>query len=157
MSEMDVKIKLLPAIKVASTLGFGSGPELEAWEKMFRFLKGQGLWEQMDGLEFYGFNNPDPMPGSPNYGYEQWVVIPETIEEASGEVEIKTFPGGLYAVTRCIGIMNIYPTWQKLVAWREDSAYQHAGHQWLEKWVNPSKDGIDESQAVMDLYLPITL
>jgi len=116
MSEMDVKIIMLPAIKVASTHGFGSGPELKAWEKTFQFLKGRGLWGQMDSLEFYGFNNPDPMPGSPNYGYEQWVVIPETIEEASGEVEIKTFPGGLYAVTHCTGIMSIYPTWQKLVA-----------------------------------------
>ena len=154
MSKLEVQIMLLPAMKVACALGFGSGPELDAWEKMFQFLKDCGLWAQMESLEFYGFNNPDPMPGSPNYGYEQWVVVPEAIE-ATGDIEIKPFPGGLYAVTRCTGIMNIYSTWQKLVAWREDSAYQHGGHQWLEKWVNPAKDGIEESQAEMGLYLPI--
>ena len=79
MSEMDVKIKPLPAIKVASILGFGSGPELEAWEKMFQFLKGRGFWEQMEGLEFYGFNNPDPMPGSPNYGTNNGWLSPKPL------------------------------------------------------------------------------
>jgi DNA gyrase inhibitor GyrI len=154
MSELDVKIINLPELHVASALGFGSGPETQAWEKMFKFLQDRGLWEKMENMDFYGFNNPDPMPGSSNYGYEQWVVVDESIEPTD-DVEIKTFPGGLFAVTRCTGIMNIYPTWQALAAWREDSPYQHAGHQWLEKWVNPSQEGVSEEGAMMDLYLPI--
>ena len=154
MAELDVRIVELPALKVASTLGFGSGPELEAWQKMDDFLKQRGLFDRKDTLEFYGFNNPDPSPGSPNYGYEEWVVVPEDLESVEG-IEFKTFPGGLYAVTRCTGIMNIHATWKKLVAWREDSPYQHACHQWLEKWVNPTKEPISEDQAIMDLYLPI--
>jgi DNA gyrase inhibitor GyrI len=154
MSTLDVKIVALPAFTAVSALGFGAGPELEAWDKIFQFLKAGGMWERMETLEYFGFNNPDPMPGSSNYGYEQWVVVPDEIKP-TGEVEIKAFPGGLYAVTRCTGLMDIFPTWQKLAAWREDSPYQHGSHQWLEKWVNPSKQGIDENLAVMDLYLPV--
>ena len=154
MSKLDVRIITLPALKVASTLGFGSGPELIAWDKMFKFLQTRGLWEQMESLEYYGFNNPDPMPGSDNYGYEQWVVVPDNTIPTD-DVEVKDFPGGLYAVTRCTGLMNIFPTWQKLVAWQEESSYQHGGHQWLEKWVNPTREGVDENLAIMELYLPI--
>lgn len=154
MSELDVRIVELPPLRVASALGFGPGPEELAWEKIFDFLKEKGLWGRMESFEYYGFNNPDPSPGSPNYGYEQWVVVPEDTE-GTEDVTIKTFPGGKYAVTRCKGIPTIHPTWQKLVAWREDSPYRYGGHQWLEKTVNPSMQGIGFDEIVMDLYMPI--
>lgn len=155
MSELEVRIVDLPPLRVASALGFGKEPEAIAGEKIFSFLKEKGLWEGMERLDFYGFNNPDPSPGSPNYGYEQWVVVPEGVE-GTEDVTVKTFPGGKYAVTRCKGIPNIYQTWQKFVAWREDSPYLYGGHQWLEKWVNPSKESLSPEALVMDLYMPIT-
>ena len=154
MSDIDVKIITLAPMQVASALGFGEGPEVLAWEKIFNFLRQKGLWEDMESLNYYGFNNPDPTPASPNYGYEQWVVIPEAIS-GTEEVEIKQFPGGTYAVALCEGIPNIFQRWKELFAWREDSPYQAGSHQWLEKWENPTKEGLSEEDMVMALYLPI--
>ena len=154
MPEIDVKIMELPPLRVASALGFGQGPEAIAWEKIFSFLKEKGLWDGMTELEYYGFNNPDPSPGSPNYGYEQWVVVPGSVE-GTDDVTIKHFEGGLYAVTRCHGIPHIFETWKQLFAWREDSPYMAGSHQWLEKWVNPAQTGLDETKMIMDLYIPI--
>ena len=154
MLEIDVRMVKLPPLYVASALGFGKEPESIAWDKIFAFLKERELWAKMSGLEFYGFNNPDPSPGSPNYGYEQWVVVPGSIE-GTDEVATKDFDGGLYAVTRCKGIPHIFETWKKLFAWREDSPYMAGSHQWLEKWVNPSNEEMDWEKMIMDLYLPI--
>ncbi len=154
MSELEVRIVELPPMRVASGLGFGNEPEMLAWDKIFNFLKEKGMWEEMQNLEYYGFNNPDPSPGSPNYGYEQWVVVPEGVE-GTEDVTVKQVPGGKYAVTRCEGIPNIHQTWQALVAWREDSQYLYGGHQWLEKWVNPTPKGLAPDELVMDLFMPI--
>ena len=52
MSELDVRIITLPALKVVSALGFGSGPELVAWDKLFKFLQTRGLWKEMESLEY---------------------------------------------------------------------------------------------------------
>ena len=154
MNKLDVKLVELSPMRVASALGFGEGPEGMAWEKIFDFLHKKGLWDEMETLAYYGFNNPDPTPASPNYGYEQWVVVPEDIS-GTEEVAIKKFPGGLYAVTRCEGIPNIFQSWKALFAWREDSPYQAGGHQWLEKWINPTKDEISEEDMVLELYIPV--
>lgn len=154
MDALDVRIVKLEPLRVASALGFGESPEMLAWEKIFRFLREKGLWEQMERLAYYGFNNPDPTPASPNYGYEQWVVVPEEIS-GTEEVEIKHFQGGLYAVTGCEGIPNIFQRWKALFAWREDSPYQAGTHQWLEKWINPSTGGLSGEDMVMELYIPI--
>ena len=154
MTQIDVRIVTLEPKHIASALGFGEGPEGMAWEKILNFLHEKDLWPQMEDLEYFGFNNPDPTPASPNYGYEQWVVVPEGIS-GSDSVEIKQFAGGLYAVTRCEGIPNIFEQWKKLFAWREDSPYLSGTHQWLEQWVNPTQDGLSEEKMVMDLYIPI--
>ncbi len=154
MPEFSVDIVELPPCRVASALGFGSSPEPVAWEKIFAFIKEKGLWDQMSSLDYYGFNYPEPSPGSPNYGYEQWVTVTEGIE-GNAEVTVKSFSGGLYAVTRCWGIPTIYDTWQKLIAWREDSRYIYGGHQWLEKWVNKTPNPLEEADMIMDLYMPV--
>lgn len=154
MSENAVRIVELPSMRVASALGFSASPEGEAWEKIFGFLQANGLWEEMEKLSYYGFNNPDPTPGSPNYGYEQWVRVPESVE-GSRDVSIKLFEGGLYGVSRCEGIPNIFSAWKALFAWREDSPYLPGTHQWLEQWLNPTKGEQHEKDMIMDLYIPI--
>jgi DNA gyrase inhibitor GyrI len=155
MPELNVRIVELPPFRVASALGFGKEPEDKAWMKILTFLQEKGLRDGMAEMRFYGFNNPDPSPGSPNYGYEQCVVVPEDVE-GTEDVQIKTFPGGKYAVTRCTGIPNIHATWLALRAWREDSPYLYGSHQWLEQWVNPTTEGMDVETVVMDLFMPIT-
>jgi len=154
MSENSVRIIELPPMRVASALGFGEAPEGAAWEKLFGFLHKKDLWDEMESLSYYGFNNPDPTPASPNYGYEQWVTVPEKVD-GDQEITIKMFGGGLYAVSRCVGIPNIFSAWRSLFAWREDSPYLPGTHQWLEKWVNPVKGEQSEKEMIMDLYIPI--
>jgi len=148
MGELEVRIVRLEPLHVASALGYGESPEELAWKKILAWAKSEGLLEDLTAVRFFGFNNPDPSPASPNYGYEQWITVGPEVE-AQGEIEIKDFSGGLYAVTRCQGIPSISATWKKLVAWLEDSPYERAHHQWLEECLPPLEDN------VFDLYAPI--
>ncbi|HEX2907009.1 MAG TPA: GyrI-like domain-containing protein [Phototrophicaceae bacterium] len=150
---LDVKIVRLEPLRVATTLGFGEGPEGLAWDKLMQWAEPRGLMTTTPPPRLFGFNNPDPMPGNPVYGYEVWMTVgPEIISD--DVVQVKDFSGGLYAVTRCTGTENIFPTWQKLVAWVENSPHQSARHQWLEEHLKVGSE-IPESEFVLDLYLPI--
>ena len=151
MAEIEVRIVALEPMRVASAYGFGEQPEMIAWEKIFDWAKRQGI-KDLSSHRFFGFNNPSPSPGSPNYGYEQWITIgPEA--EGDDDIEIKDFPGGLYAVTRSEGLQNISENWMKLAVWREESKYQQAHHQWLEECFTPLAERLED--YVFDLYAPI--
>ena len=159
MDELDVRIIKLDSMRVVSALGFGASPEMEAWEKLLSWASSKGLLSEISAQRFFGFNNPNPSPGSPNYGYEQWMTIrPET--DAEGQVEIKAFPGGRFAVVRCQGPSNLEHTWKKLVAWVEDSTYKMANNYCLEELLNPELmlspgEQLDFEQLIFDLYLPV--
>jgi DNA gyrase inhibitor GyrI len=154
MDELEVRIVKLEPMRVASVWGFGKEPETEAWAKLEAWAKPKGLFDPA-GNDIYGFNNPDPSPGSPNYGYELWVKVGPDIAPED-DVRLKDFGGGLYAVARCEIPSGNYEvigtTWKKLVTWREASTYKSACHQWLEKSVPNDKPGIE---FILDLYLPI--
>jgi DNA gyrase inhibitor GyrI len=153
MSELDVRIVKLEPCRVAAALGYGDSPEGEAWDKILAYAAANDLPAEPDaGARFYGFNNPDPSPGTPNYGYEQWLVVDESAQ-ATADVEVKPFDGGLYAVTRCPSLTTIGETWQQLVAWFEDSPYHKGTHQWLEQCL--SAPSLPPEKLVLDLYLPI--
>jgi len=149
MSDLEVRIVHLEPLHVASVLGFGPNPEEIAWEKLLTWMKAQGL--KGDAGRYFGFNNPSPAPGSPNYGYEQWFTVGPGVQP-EGDITIKDFGGGLYAVTRC-KLPQITATWNRLSAWREDSPYKAAHHQWLEESLSPAGTPFDD--VVMDIYLPI--
>ncbi len=112
-------------------------------------MKATGL--KREEHRFFGFNNPDPSPGSPNYGYEQWLTVGPDIQP-EGDVKIKNFGGGLYAVTRC-KLPQITETWRRLAAWREDSRYKYGHSQWLEESLSPAGTPLEDH--VLDIYLPI--
>lgn len=152
MSDLDVKIVELEPMRVAYALGFGTSPEHEAWDKILAFGKSKGLLGDPEAVRFFGFNNPDPSPGSPNYGYEQWMVVGEDIE-LEGDVKIKEFSGGLYAVTQFKGLDNIGEVWKQLVTWQEDSQYKAGHHQCLEELLTPADASPEE--CVFNLWLPI--
>lgn len=154
MNPLEVSIVRLEPMLCASAYGFGSSPEGIAFEKMLAFLKSKGLVEGYgsDERPSYGFNNPDPSVGSPNYGYEIWVPMPPEAEP-EGDIRLHHFTGGLYAVTRFTGIEHIGQKWQELVAWRDQSGYQCGHHQWLERLYNPLEK--DFNLYTFDLYLPI--
>ena len=152
MSELEVRIVQLGPLHVASALGFGEGPEGQAAEKILAFARRLGCLEQQSKPRFFGFNHPSPSAGSPNYGYEMWMEVEPEVQ-GEGEVTIKDFPGGLYAVTRCLGVEPIPGAWKALSLWLEKSPYQFSNHQWLEQhvaWVD-----LPLEQYVLDLYAPI--
>ena len=155
MNNIEVRIVKLPPMRVACVNGFGEGPEEVAFSKMQAWAAAHNLLGKPYRL--FGYNNPDPSPGSPNYGYDVWITVDEPVQEDS-EARIIEFPGGLYAVTR-VQVQNpwedIPGAWQKLVKWMENSKYHHGRHQWLEEHIGPISNVVNELPFTLDLYLPI--
>jgi AraC family transcriptional regulator len=143
---------------VASAHGFGESPEPIAWKKLLTWAEKNGLLDDLDAVRFFGFNNPDPTPGSPKYGYEQWISVGPSAT-AEGDVKIKEFAGGLYAVTRCRNITQIMAVWEGLCTWLKESSYKMGKHQWLEESLTkPRSSKLEEiplEDFEMDLYCPI--
>lgn len=155
MSNIDVRIVKLPSMRVACLNGFGEGPEEMAFEKMKAWATTHNLLDKPYRL--FGYNNPDPSPGSPNYGYDVWITVDEAAQ-ADGEARIMEFPGGLYAVTRLKVEKpweDIPLAWQKLVKWMETSKYQQGRHQWLEEHIGPLDKMGSAQPFTLDLHLPI--
>jgi DNA gyrase inhibitor GyrI len=154
MSELQVRIVKLEPMRVASAHAYSASPEGDAWNKLVAWAGPKGLLEDRASHRIFGFDNPGPSPGSPNYGYEFWIVVDPDVEP-EGDVRIVDFGGGLYAVARCEGISNIGQVWQGLAGWREDSKYRGGSHQWLEEHIGPAEVSQDPDTMVLDLYLPI--
>ena len=155
MSSLNVRIVKMPPMRVACVNGFGEGPEGIAFDKMKAWATAHRLLRKPYRL--FGYNNPDPSPGSPNYGYDVWMTVDESAT-ADGEARIIEFAGGLYAVTR-IEVNNpwkdIPNAWQELVKWMENSKYHHGRHQWLEEHISPLDEVTDSQPFTLDLHLPI--
>ena len=154
MPTNEVRIVDLEPMRVASFHAFSSSPEGDAWRKLEAWAGSKGYIEGPARRRIFGFNNPNPAPGSPNYGYEFWVVLPPGEKPEDG-IAVKDFAGGKYAVGRCDecgpdgqGIPN---AWKKLMTWLERSKHRHARHQWLEEHISGSCD----ADMVLDLYMPI--
>jgi DNA gyrase inhibitor GyrI len=152
MNTLDVRIVTLDPMRVASVLGFGPSPEMVAWQKLAAWAGPRGLLAEPDRPRIFGFNNPSPSPASPNYGYEFWIAVDPDIQ-ADGEVSIKQFDGGLYAVARCQGVDIITETWKQLVAWLAASPYRQAHHQWLEEHLTATD--VAPGELILDLHAPI--
>ncbi len=152
MSEIDVKIVELQPMRMISAYGFGEQPEPIAWEKMLAFALDNGLRKEKELPQTFGFNNPNPSKGSPNYGYELWIPADDDVMP-DGDLRVVNFEGGLYGVTHFKDLNKIGQVWQQLVKWREGSKYRQAHHQWLEEQTFASDD---ISEMEFNLYLPIT-
>ncbi len=152
MDEIKVDIFTLAPMRVIVATGFGGSPELIAQEKLLTWAKSRGLLDSAPPPRFFGFNNPDPHPGSPNYGYEFWMTAPVSVQP-EGDLGIKIFAGGLYAVADCKNVWKIPETWQAFMHWQEGSRFTMANHQWLEEHVKFIDLPVEEYE--MRLYLPI--
>ena len=150
MNDSQVRIVDLEPMRCAGASGFGPEPEGLAWEALLKWAEPIGLLSRPH--RFFGYNHPDPSPGSPNYGYDQWITIEASVP-VEEPIKIKDFSGGRYAVARCEGVQNIHAAWQQLVVWREASRYRMGQHQWLEELITPPDGPWDKAQ--FDLYLPI--
>jgi DNA gyrase inhibitor GyrI len=153
MSDLNISIVKLEPMRVASFHAMGTEPEHAAFAKMREWVKARGL--QKTDYRIFGFNNPDPSPGSPNYGYEFWFTIGQDVEP-EGDMEIKQISSGQYGVLRCEvkgDFAKIGRCWKQLVNWREESPYQQGAHQCLEEHIG----GVDvtDDELVLDLYIPL--
>jgi DNA gyrase inhibitor GyrI len=157
MEKLEVRIVTLPAMRVVCFNGFGPSPEDQAFDKLIAWAKEKNIWDKPHRL--FGYNNPDPSPGSPNYGYDAWMTVDESVQ-TDGEARIIDFPGGLYAVTTVHAGPKgegIFETWQELAAWVEHSQYrpEYCRRVCLEESL-PVKARI-EGGFTLDLYEPITV
>ena len=154
MSEIEVRIVKLEQMRMLSSYGFGPNPESIAWDKLIAFCLEKGLFKKDNYRPTYGFNNPNPSVGSPNYGYEIWIIPDGGLPTDSDAKEVE-FEGGLYAVAHCPSLEVIGQIWQKLVAWRDTSEYTRGSHQWLEELIQPWETGKTEADFAFYLSLPI--
>jgi DNA gyrase inhibitor GyrI len=152
MNNNKVQICKLGAMRVASSHGFGASPEEQAHKKLLKYVQGRKLQVGPGGLRWFGFNNPDPTPASPNYGYEYWVEVGADVS-GEGEIEIKEVPGGTYAVLHCESLAVIGERWQQLVQWVEASPYQIAPGHCLEEHLAAIDAPLEDYR--FDLYLPV--
>ena len=157
MENQEVRIVTLDPMRVASFYAFSSSPENDAWNKLVTWAKPNACWQTTPVCRVFGFNNPNPSEGSPNYGYEYWITIKPDMQPGK-EVKVREFSGGLYAVLHCdvkAGAFDIIGiTWNRLVKWLEASHYKHGSQQWLEEHL--TRFDTNEHGFVMDLYLPIS-
>lgn len=149
MTTETVQIVTLEPMRVASAWAFGPNPEEMAWQKLAAWAEPHGLLSA--GHRIFGFNNPNPSAGSPNYGYEYWLTVDAAVVP-EGDIRVIDVPGGRYAVleadvTGDYGA-KIPAAWQRLDSWVAASTHRHGAHQWLEEH---TLDGVPFA-----FYYPIT-
>jgi DNA-binding HxlR family transcriptional regulator/DNA gyrase inhibitor GyrI len=158
----DIRVVELPPMRVAYVRVISKSPENDAWSKMAAWAEPLGLLADLENHPVYGFNNPNPSPDSKEYGYEFWIRIGPDIEP-EGEIRVKEFKGGLFAVAtsrlkeemdaenfKKKGFLN---SWRRLQLWLAQSKdYKLAKNPGLERSRNPTAP-LDE--IVLDLHMPI--
>jgi DNA gyrase inhibitor GyrI len=156
MSDLDVHIVTLDPMRVASVRVVSESPEVDAWAKLRSWAETKGFLQDDENHPIFGFNNPNPQPDNKEYGYEFWIKVGTDVE-SEGDVEVKDYPGGLFAVTTCKltgdpSGRNILETWKALLEWVKTSNYKWRKVHELEKVHDPMAS---ESDIILDLYLPI--
>jgi DNA gyrase inhibitor GyrI len=150
-SGLQPTIVRLEPMRVAACRATGREPELEAFRLISTWAREAGL-SGTAGARYFGFDNPGPSPERDEYGYEVWMTIGSEAVE-SDTVEVKEFPGGLYAVMRT-SLPRIVRSWKELMAWRQTSGYREAAYQCLEEHHALPLD-TPPKEVEIDLYLPI--
>jgi AraC family transcriptional regulator len=154
VNSLDPRIKVLKTlepVRVASCRAFSESPEIDAWRTIMSWADDNGRIGESSGFRLFGFDNPGPQGSGGPYGYECCMTLHRPAE-SSGNVRIKTLPGGLYAVTPTT-VGEIGAAWDHFVKWQAVSKYHQATHQCLEEHLN-ALDEPGENTSI-DLYLPI--
>jgi DNA gyrase inhibitor GyrI len=155
LDDHKIQIITLTQMRMASTYGFGHNPEEIAWKKLVDWAKPKNFLNDIESYPIFGFNNPNPSPGSAKYGYEFWIKVPVDAEPQD-DIRIIEFMGGTYAVLRCDAQgdpgKNIPTAWHELIEWCKQNKKKFGHHQALEKLVsNPE----NTDALVLDLYCPV--
>ena len=153
----EIKLVTLKDMRVISFHGFGSSPESIAWNNLREWIKKNAFEGLVESQRFFGFNNPNPSPGSENYGYEQWMTLPESYEPKEGDT-IKTLSGGLFAIGGFRGANPeaFGPAWQAVNDWRVDSEYVYdESRQWLEELLTKDSVMVEKPSVDFDCLMPV--
>lgn len=152
-----VRIEQLPPMRVASVCAYGTEPEFEALTRLLAWARPKGFLTDPARHRIFGFNNPDPNPGSPNHGYEFWMQVGLEIQSEEG-IEVKEFLGGRYAVRHCEVKRKPWETipqaWEEHMRWLQSSPYRIGSHQWLEEYFLGPTGAPDDFD--LDLFLPLS-
>jgi len=158
LAEMYPEIKVLKALgpmRVAFYRHISTTPELDAFAIMREWAVKSGLDKVQAKTRYFGFNNPNPAPGTEEYGYEVWVTINEDFVVKDERIGTKTLPGGKYAVMT-VNASNgsaIENAWHRLNAWLKTSPYMLGSHQWLEEHLDFGNNKGHDMK--LDLYMPL--
>ncbi len=154
MTDLVVKMIDLNSMHVVVATGHGTEPEMEAWGEILDFARHRELdpWDQTH--RFFGFNNPGPEPTSTDYGYEQWMTVPDDVE-AIPPLHIRDVDGGRYAMVRIHGLDTIGRSWQHLATWCEEHGLSIDTNRevCLEELLTPIEYSPDQWE--MNLYLAV--
>lgn len=161
-SKMDIRIVYLPPATVASYRYVGENPEDTAGPMIYSFIKEKDLPRVKPDFRLYGFNNPSPLEGQREYGYEFWVTIPDDMEVREPYVK-KHFKGGLYAA-HCIK-MGDFQEWRTFIElmqkheeyeieWREPEGMGGCMEEELNIYTN-ILEGVKVGADQLDLLTPI--
>ncbi len=150
----DPKIKVirdLPAMRVASFAGIGRSPEMDALGKMHDWAGKSGILDCP--YRIFGFNNPPPSEGKPEYGYEVWITLPEGFEcEDARMIEM---PPRTYAVMHAV-LSEIEISWRHFSKWLSLGRYEYSGGNCLEEHLAEIGDH-GKREPEFDLYMPVRL
>ncbi|MHA2060594.1 MAG: GyrI-like domain-containing protein, partial [Candidatus Ranarchaeia archaeon] len=157
----QVRVITLPPMRVASVRVISKTPENDAWVKMRTWAEPKSFLTNLKEHPVFGFNNPNPSPNSPEYGYEFFMKVGPKVK-AEGDIKIKEFTGGLFAVLRCnlgeeiksefFKKNNFLESWKKLTDWVKTSEYEPTKSQCLEKALDPD---VTADKQILELYHPI--
>ena len=114
----NVRIVTLPAMTIATYRAESATPEDDCSKIFNKFVLENNLHKR-SGYRNFGFNNPSPSAGSPAYGYEMWVTIPEDFDVPQ-PLKKKQFGGGLYA-SISTNMNEIGERWYLLYEWCKHS------------------------------------
>ena len=155
MAPVTGEVRRLAAMFVVATRVTSARPEVDAWNKLAAWAEDTDLLKNRIAHPVFGFNNPQPEPDQPMYGYEVWMKVDADTAPGPG-LELKHFSGGRYAVTTCrlYGDPNgtVPGIWQQLVEWAEEHGYRWRHTHELEHILNPDAP---EQDTELELYFPI--
>ncbi len=157
MNEIIIRIVKLAPMRVAYYRAISKTPEEDAIKTIRDWGEPKGFYSNPAKHYHFGYNNPPPNPDDPQgeYGYECLISV-DTNVEPEGVIKIKEIPGGLYAVARCQGVENIFPTWMYLFnEWIGTSQFERDedNEPGLEELITPLEPM--PNKWIFDLYFPI--
>ena len=156
----NVRIVKLPAMTVASYRVQSTSPEEDCSKVFNKFVLENNLHNR-NGYRHFGFNNPNPREGSPVYGYEMWVSVPDDFIPTEPLVK-KQFRGGLYASISA-NMNEIGERWKLLFDWCKNSDIYDVDEssQWLEEcsmdFETFISDEVSDGEKQLDLLEPVRL